>query len=84
MVAFVIVMAVALLGSSIRSIVINTLDLSPNYSEVLMGLANSIVALPGIISPYLVGIITTHQTLTEWRLVFWINLGVCEFTNIVF
>lgn len=84
MVALVMVIAMAMLGISIPSIVINSLDLSPNYAGMLMGLANGIATVPGIISPYLTGIITTHQTLEEWRLVFWITLGVCVFTNIVF
>lgn len=84
--AVIITFAVALfmLGTALPSIMINSLDLSPNYAGVLMGFTNGIAALAGILSPYLVGILTTHQTLAEWRLVFWIFLGVSVFTNLMF
>lgn len=63
---------------------VNGLDLCPNYSGTLMGLVNGIGALTGIITPYIVGELAPQQTLTQWRTVFWIVLGVFIVTNIIF
>lgn len=63
---------------------VNALDLSPNYSGTLMAITNGIAALTGIITPYIVGILTPNQTVQEWRLVFWIVLGVFLVSNIIF
>lgn len=63
---------------------VNGLDLSPNYSGTLMALVNGIGALSGIITPYIVGVMAPDQTLSQWRLVFWIVLGVFIVTNLIF
>ena len=63
---------------------VNALDLSPNYSGTLMAITNGIGALTGIITPYIVGVLAPNQTLSEWRLVFWIVLGVFLVTNLIF
>ena len=43
-----------------------------------------ILGLCGIGGPYVVGILAPNQTLTEWRLVFWIIFAVTVVTNVVF
>lgn len=63
---------------------VNGLDLSPNYSGTLMALVNGIGAFTGIITPYIVGVLAPDQTLGQWRLVFWIVLGVFIVTNVIF
>lgn len=63
---------------------VNGLDLSPNYSGTLMALVNGIGAATGIVTPYIVAVLTPNQTLTQWRLVFWIVLGVFIVTNLIF
>lgn len=63
---------------------VNALDLSPNYSGTLMAIVNGIGAFTGIITPYIVGVLAPHQTSDEWRVVFWIVLGVFLVTNLVF
>lgn len=63
---------------------VNGLDLSPNYSGTLMAMVNGLGAFTGIITPYIVGELAPHQTLSEWRLVFWIVFGVFIITNIIF
>lgn len=63
---------------------VNGLDLSPNYSGTLMAMVNGIGAVTGIITPYIVSVLTPHGTLTEWRLVFWIVFGVFIVTNVIF
>ncbi|XP_031570159.1 vesicular glutamate transporter 1-like [Actinia tenebrosa] len=51
----------------------NLIDLSPKYAGLLMGIANTAGSLSGFLSPAVVGILTTHGTLEEWRLVFWLT-----------
>lgn len=63
---------------------VNALDLSPNYSGTLMALVNGIGAFTGIVTPYIVGVLTTNDSLHEWRIVFWIVLGVFIVTNVIF
>lgn len=63
---------------------VNGLDLSPNYSGTLMAMVNGIGATTGIVTPYIVAVLTPKQTLSEWRLVFWIVLGVFIVTNLIF
>ncbi|KAJ8681411.1 hypothetical protein QAD02_017198 [Eretmocerus hayati] len=71
-----VTIGLTLKGCSYFSVLINALDLSPNYVGTLTGLVNGLSTLSGIISPYLVGILTPNQMLSEWRIVFWI---VCTF-----
>lgn len=63
---------------------VNGLDLSPNYSGTVMAMVNGIGAFTGIITPYIVGELAPQQTLTQWRTVFWIVLGVFILTNAIF
>ncbi|XP_016837116.1 sialin-like [Nasonia vitripennis] len=77
--------AMSLMGSSYPSVMVNTLDLSPNYSGTIMALSNGISAgITGILSPYIIGVITPNQTLSEWRLVFWILFTVSVAANLIF
>ncbi|XP_003428054.1 putative inorganic phosphate cotransporter [Nasonia vitripennis] len=78
------ILGMTLQGSSYPSIVVNNLDLSPNYAGTLMAIGNGIAALGGILSPYIVGLLTTNQTAAEWRLAFWIGFVVAVLTNAVF
>ncbi|XP_008215710.1 putative inorganic phosphate cotransporter isoform X1 [Nasonia vitripennis] len=73
-----------LMGTFYPGMKVNALDLSPNYSGTLMAITNGIAALTGIVTPYIVGILTPHQTVQEWRLVFWIVLVVFLVTNLIF
>ncbi|XP_029176007.1 sialin-like [Nylanderia fulva] len=74
----------ALMGTFYPGMKVNGLDLSPNYSGTLMALVNGIGAFSGIITPYIVGVLAPDQTLTQWRIVFWIVLAVFIVTNIIF
>ena len=78
------VVAMAIMGLAFPSIMINALDLSPNYAGSLMAMTNGISALSGIGSPYIIGILTTNQTLYEWRQFFWILLGLSLSSNVIF
>ncbi|XP_011496713.1 PREDICTED: sialin-like [Ceratosolen solmsi marchali] len=73
-----------LMGTFYPGMKVNVLDLSPNYSGTLMAMTNGIAAFTGIITPYIVGILTPNQTVNEWRLVFWIVLAIFFITNGIF
>lgn len=73
-----------LMGTFYPGMRVNSLDLSPNYSGTLMAIVNGIGAVTGIITPYIVGVLTPNQTVNEWRLVFWIIFFVFVITNMAF
>lgn len=84
LVVTLLTIGLTLMGCSTFSILINSLDLGPNYAGTLMGLVNGVSTLSGIISPYVVGVITPNQTISEWRLVFWIVFMIFLVTNTIF
>lgn len=48
------------MGMFYSGIKVNTLDLAPNYSGVIMALTNGVGGVSGIFSPYLVGVMTPN------------------------
>lgn len=76
MVVFMLVTGMAFMGSAFPSIMVNPLDLAPNYSGTLMAIGNGIAAIGGVFTPYIVGILTPNQTIDQWRQVFYIGLAV--------
>ncbi|XP_014203454.1 sialin-like [Copidosoma floridanum] len=70
------VASITLMGCAYPSIMMNNLDLSPNYAGTLMAFGNGVAALGGVFSPYLVGVLTKNQTMAEWRMVFWIGFFI--------
>lgn len=51
----------------------NGLDIAPNFSGTIFGMANTLSSLGGFLSSYMVGSITYHnQTYGQWRYIFWI------------
>ncbi|KAK1129788.1 hypothetical protein K0M31_019498 [Melipona bicolor] len=73
-----------LMGTFYPGMKVNALDLSPNYSGTLMALVNGVGAFTGILTPYIVSELTPDQTLSQWRLVFWIVFAVFVVTNLIF
>ncbi|KOB69245.1 Uncharacterized protein OBRU01_17109 [Operophtera brumata] len=63
---------------------INALDLAPNYAGSLTSLVNTISTLAGIITPYLIGLLTPDSTLAQWRVAFWVCFVVSVGTNIIY
>lgn len=84
LVVIMFMVAMTMMGSSYPSIMVNAIDLSPNYSGTLMGIANGIASLGGIVTPYIVGVLTTNQTLGEWQVVFWIVFMVATLANLFY
>ncbi|XP_018336581.1 sialin isoform X2 [Agrilus planipennis] len=58
---------------------VNYLDIGPSHASVIVGISNTFSTLPGIISPTLTGFIVKHNTVAEWRNVFYISAGVYLF-----
>ncbi|XP_016838309.1 putative inorganic phosphate cotransporter [Nasonia vitripennis] len=77
-------LGVTLLGSGIPSLKVNALDLSPNYAGTVMAISNGAAACTGIITPYLTGVLTPDQTLSQWRVVFWIIFVVLMVSNVFY
>lgn len=51
----------------------NGLDIAPNFSGTIFGMANTLSSLGGYLSALMVGILTfENQTFPQWRIVFWI------------
>lgn len=42
---------------------VNHLDIAPRFAGILMGIANSVGTIPGIIAPYVVGLLTDNQVI---------------------
>lgn len=62
---------------------VNTLDLAPNFSGIIMGIVNGLGALIGIVSTKLVHVLIDERLL-GWKVVFWLFLGVLIITSVVF
>lgn len=72
-----LVLAVAFDGGTYAGFQINHVDLSPNFAGTLQGITNTAACIPGIISPYLTGVITEgKETHESWSIVFYISMGV--------
>lgn len=49
-----------LMGAFYAGMKLSPLDMSPNYSGTLMAITNGIGAITGVITPYLVGVMTPN------------------------
>ncbi|XP_028158438.1 putative inorganic phosphate cotransporter [Ostrinia furnacalis] len=84
MAVFWFIFAMVLMGAYYSGMKINPLDISPNYSGTTTAMVNGIAAFSGIIVPYLTGLLTPDSTLKQWRLSFWVCLGVLMTTNLIY
>ncbi|XP_031630362.1 putative inorganic phosphate cotransporter [Contarinia nasturtii] len=57
----------------VPGVAINSLDLSPNYAGILMGISGTVTSITGILVPWMVGVFAPNSLLSEWRFVFWIT-----------
>ena len=55
------------------------LSLAPPYTAILMGVSNTVGAIPGMLSPAVTGIIVKDRTMEEWQTVFLITAAVYFF-----
>ncbi|XP_066908539.1 sialin isoform X2 [Halyomorpha halys] len=78
------VFGMTIMGAYIPSSKAIMLDISPNYTGIVMALIGAVGGISGIITPYLIGVLTPNSSLLEWRLVFWISFAVILGSNTVF
>ncbi|XP_046750765.1 putative inorganic phosphate cotransporter [Diprion similis] len=78
------VLGMGMMGNLISVVVVNIVDLSPIHAGTLMGTMNTVTGLTGIAVPYAVGVLTPHQTLSEWRIVFWITVILFLTAGLIF
>lgn len=63
----------------------NHLDLVPEYAGPLFGLSNTVATIPGVVSPYLTGLLLGDYTapavppVGHWRVVFYLSGGIAIF-----
>lgn len=53
--------------------------MAPKYASLIVGIANGIASIAGLISPTITGFIVEHRLKSEWQIVFFIATGVAAF-----
>ncbi|XP_053607893.1 putative inorganic phosphate cotransporter [Plodia interpunctella] len=76
--------SMAFMGGFYSSVKINALDIAPNYAGTCSALVNGLGAISGVITPYLIGLLTPDQTITQWRMAFWTVFVVLIATNLLY
>ncbi|CAH0701277.1 unnamed protein product [Spodoptera exigua] len=76
--------SMAFMGGFYSSVKINAMDIAPNYAGTCSAFVNGIAAISGIITPYLIGLLTPDQTVGQWRVAFWTVFAVLVGTNAVY
>ncbi|KAH8260040.1 putative inorganic phosphate cotransporter [Drosophila bipectinata] len=84
LVVILFTLAMGTMGSYYAGMKLSPLDMSPNYAGTLMAMTNGIAACAGLVSPYVAGLLTPNANMTEWRVVFWLTLGILSATVIVY
>ncbi|XP_065074085.1 sialin-like [Ochlerotatus camptorhynchus] len=79
-----VTLAVGIGGVAWCGYLLNPLDLSPKSAAVLIGITNGFAAISGVISPIVTGYITTNNSEDEWRLVFYIAVGIYIIGTLVY
>ncbi|XP_049776016.1 uncharacterized transporter slc-17.2-like [Schistocerca cancellata] len=69
--------ALSMCGTEPSGSLATYIDLSPNFSSVLMGIGNMVFVTPGFMSAALVGALTyKNQSSEQWKKVFLISAGI--------
>uniref|UniRef100_A0A915KHR9 Sialin n=1 Tax=Romanomermis culicivorax TaxID=13658 RepID=A0A915KHR9_ROMCU len=63
---------------------VNFLDLAPQYAGILFGVSNTFSTIPGIVGPYLAGVLTKENTVGNWRIVFFIIAALYVFSAVFY
>lgn len=82
-----LVLAVGTDGIATAGFTVNDVDIAPRHSGVITGLSNTLGAIPGIIAPYIVGVIFSGpmgQSISQWRIVFDISAALYVITALFF
>ncbi|XP_050346311.1 putative inorganic phosphate cotransporter [Nymphalis io] len=78
------VASMAFMAGFYSSVKINVMDIAPNYAGTCSAIVNGLAAVSGMITPYMIGLLTPDQTIQQWRLAFWTIFVVLIGTNIVY
>lgn len=76
--------AVTMMGGNYSSILLIPSDLSPTYAGSIMSIANGMGTFAAILAPYVIGVLTPNQTVSEWRNVFWISFVISWLSTLIF
>ncbi|KAK3927977.1 Vesicular glutamate transporter 2 [Frankliniella fusca] len=72
--AICLTIATALHGAVSTGPLASIVDISPNFASIVLGICACITAMPGFISPYIVGQLTLgNQSTEQWKKVFLIS-----------
>lgn len=67
----VVYFAISVAFQGVPGVAVNSLDLSPNYAGVLMGIGGTVSSITGILVPYIVGVATpnvsNYYSIRHWR-----------------
>ncbi|KAL3863143.1 hypothetical protein ACJMK2_004912 [Sinanodonta woodiana] len=72
-------LSVSLTGIQYSGWVVNHMDIAPGLAGILFGIANSIAAVTGFLSPVATGNLTKHHSREEWQIVFYISSAIYVF-----
>jgi len=76
----VLSLAVGSTGFQYAGWMANPLDIAPPFAGVLFGISNTAATVPGIIAPYVVGLLTTDVRITINLLFVFCNNIICRVT----
>ncbi|XP_046981812.1 sialin-like [Schistocerca americana] len=76
--------AIGFNGLTIMGLMMNLIDIAPNFSGLMMGVTDCIGTLTSIAAPLYVGAIVKENTIQEWRIVFLTAAGMLFVGNLIF
>jgi len=79
-----ITIAVGFNGAVYSGFNVNHMDISPNFSGVLMGITNGVSNICGFLAPYIVESLPDEGSTSKWDLVFFIAAGVYAASDLFF
>jgi len=78
-------LAMGAYGSLLGGVMINLIDIAPNYASILMGVTNTFATLSGFGAPWLAGyVLKGNPSLENWRVVFIVAAAVCFLGNLIY
>ncbi|XP_053964654.1 putative inorganic phosphate cotransporter [Anastrepha ludens] len=80
-----LVVTIGVNSSAYLGFLTNHIDLSPNFAGILMGVANCMANLMGVLAPLLVGfIVTDTKNVNQWRTIFYVTAAFYFVGNLLF
>ncbi|HJY81143.1 MAG TPA: ACS family MFS transporter [Candidatus Binatia bacterium] len=76
-----ITLGLGAVATSAAGFLVNHLDIGPRYAGVLMGLTNTAGTIPGILAPFITGLIV--QFTGSWALVFYLAAGISAVGEVI-